>query len=140
MIRSSAYLISRNCCSREVPARMLSISARTKSARADWPNRSGGFVQLFWFCSVFDPGLGSGLGFPTLVILNCKFSSGALPLETPPMGAATWNPASCFGSSTPFSVRSALYSIWSLGPVSCNNTKTKQNQGLYHEAQVNNVS
>ena len=36
--------------------------------------------------------------------------------------------------------RSALLSIWSLGPVSCNNTKTTQNQGLYHEVQANNVS
>ena len=36
--------------------------------------------------------------------------------------------------------RSALYSNWSLGPVSCNDTKPTQNQGLYHEAQVNNVS
>ena len=57
--------------------------------------------------------------------------SGALPLGTPrAVSAARPHKGN----------RSALYSNWSLGPISCNDTKTTQNQGLYHEAQVNNVS
>ena len=84
MIRSSAYLISSFWCSREVPARRINISARTKSARADVPNRSDGIFIFSGFLCFAALDLILALVFPTFMISKYNFLSGALPLETPP--------------------------------------------------------
>ena len=58
-------------------------SARAESARADWPNRSGGLVFSAFLCfAILD--LILALVFPSFVMPNYNFLSGALPLETPP--------------------------------------------------------
>ena len=61
----------------------IPLGGRTARAVAHPLGRMG-FCPFLWFSSVLSPGLGSGLDFPTFLILNCKFLSGALPLETPP--------------------------------------------------------
>ena len=58
-------------------------SARTKSARADVPNRSDGFVNFSGFLCFAALDLILALVFPTFVISKYNFLSGALPLGTP---------------------------------------------------------
>ena len=88
-----------------VPAVKLSGIIRSeKQLFPPGPNPLGGLAnplgriyQIFWFCSAFAPEFSSGLGFLKSEVLWFR---GRCP-STPPMGAAPWNPASCFGSSTP---------------------------------------
>ena len=63
---------------------MLKNSARAESARADLPNRPGGFVKFSAFLRFGALDFILALVFPIFVTLNLKFLSGALPLETPP--------------------------------------------------------
>ena len=58
-------------------------SEYSRTARAvAHPLRQMGFCPFLWFSSVLSPELGSGLDFPTFLILSCKFLLGALPLGT----------------------------------------------------------